>query len=135
MKRRIKLTESGLHRIVKESVKRILKEVDGYEKTMLKANDKFGDNTVLGKMRRAFNPKKAQQFDRIHDNADKSYSDAWSDMLDNQRNFPSAADPYQRPSEEDIERAKRDYKIMNKYRTGRYGKRNYGISRWERYLK
>lgn len=132
MKRVVRLTEGDLHRIVKESVKRVLNEVDGYEKTMLKANDKFGDNTVLGKMRRAFNPKKAQQFDRIHDNADKSYSDAWSDMLDNKTNFPSAADPYQRSSEEDIERAKRDYDIMHKYRVGRNGRRKYGIASYEK---
>ena len=132
MKRVVRLTEGDLHRIVRESVIKTLNEVDGYEKTMLKANDKFGDNTVLGKMRRAFNPKKAQQFDRIHDNADKSYSDAWSDMLDNQMNFPSAADPYQRPSEEDVERAKRDYDIMHKYRVGRDGRRKYGIASYEK---
>ena len=131
MKQRIRLTEGDLHRIIKESVKRVLNEVDGYEKTMLKANKRLGDG-ALGKIGRAFNPKKAQQFDRIHNNAEKSYSDAWSDMLDNKTNFPSTADPYQRSSEEDIERAKRDYDIMHKYRVGRNGRRKYGIASYEK---
>lgn len=128
----IRLTESDLHRIVKESVIRILNEVDGYEKTILKANNTLGNNTILGKLGMVFNPKKARQFDRIHDSAEERYHDAWSDELDNRDNFPSASDPYVTPSEDDIKRARKDYAIMHKYRVGRNGRRKYGLATWEK---
>ena len=124
-KKLIRLTESDLHRIVKESVNRILNEVDGYEKTMLKANPNFDKSTIRGKIGRLFNPKKAQQFDRIHNNAEETFNNAKKDYWRNRNeNLPSASDPYARPSQEDLERGYRDYNIMNKYKVGRKGLRD-----------
>lgn len=123
-KKLIRLTESDLHNIVKESVDRILNEVEGYEKTMLKANPNFDKKTIRGKIGRFFNPKKAQQFDRIHDNAEETFNNANHDYWRNRsENFPSASDPHARPSQEDLERNDRDYAIINKYKVGRNGVR------------
>jgi hypothetical protein len=125
MKRLVRLTEGDLHRIIKESVVTILNEVDGYEETMEKANNFFDNSTFGGKMRRLFSPNKAKQFDRIHNNAEERFDDAehsyWDNFYDN---FPTAADPYARPSEEDIEKLNYDRGIMKKYNLGRRGYRN-----------
>lgn len=125
MKQRIRLTESDLHRIIKESVNKILNEVEGYENTMSKANPMFNKNTLRGKVTRLLNPKKAKQFDRIHKDAEKKYMDAKHSFVDNRyKNFPSASDPYANPSQENIERLNRDHGIMGKYKVGPNGLRN-----------
>ena len=123
-KKLIRLTEGDLHRIGKESVDRILNEVEGYEKTMLKANPNFNPNTIRGKFIRALYPEKARKFDRIHDNAEETFNNANHDYWRNRsENFPSASDPHARPSQADLERNDRDYAIINKYKVGRNGVR------------
>jgi hypothetical protein len=125
MKKLVRLTESDLHRIVKESVNRILNEVEGYENTMLKANPMFNKDTLRGKVTRFLNPKKANQFDRIHNNAEKNFKDASNSYWHNRSmNFPSAFDPHANPSQEDVNNLVRDKGIMDKYKVGQNGLRN-----------
>ena len=69
MKNIIRLTESDIHRIVKESVETILTEVEGYKNTMDKAEKQFDQNTFMGRMRSRLQPKKYQQLQRIKGNA------------------------------------------------------------------
>lgn len=124
MNKVIRLTESDLHRIVKESVNKILSEVDGYEKTMAKANPSFDNGTVRGKLTRLLKPNKAKQFDRIHHDAKERFDTAKKDWYRNfEDNFPNASDPYNTPSQEDIEKLDKDGSIMRKYNLGPNGKR------------
>ena len=124
--RLIILTEEDLHNIIRESVEKILNEVDGYEDVMKRANPAFDKSTLRGKITRALRPKKAQQFDKIHAGAKEMYDDAWSDESDNSHNYPSASDPYAVPSEEDRARRAKNNGIMHKYRLNQYGRRPYG---------
>ena len=48
MEKRIRLTESDLHRIVKESVKRVLRESDGYMKWSKRVFDEFVHDILHG---------------------------------------------------------------------------------------
>jgi hypothetical protein len=72
MKKVIRLTEGDLHRIVEESVNKILMEVDGYNNTM----KKFDQNTMSGKFRRLFNPKKYKQYQKLKQQGDMMGADA-----------------------------------------------------------
>jgi len=127
----IRLTESDLHRIVKESVEIILAEVEGYQDTMTKANPVFNKNTIGGKVRRFFNPRKAKQFDRIHGDASKRFYDAERDQYNNRsESYPSAFDPRAVPDQDAIDRSEKNWAVMSKYNLGPNGFRN---SRYEDY--
>lgn len=76
MKKRITLTESKLRRVVEESVKAILNEVNGYSQTIAVADKQFNQNTIGGRIRSFFNPKKAAQYNRIKQNAKEMGAEA-----------------------------------------------------------
>lgn len=125
MEKNNKLQEEYIRKIVKESVEAVLNEVDGYEDTMIKANPVFDKSSLRGKITRFFNPKKARQFDRIHDAAQERFDNAFKDSMKNFcDNFPNASDPYAIPSKEDLQRRDKDFEIMRKYNLGRNGYRD-----------
>ena len=68
MKQKIKLTESDLHRIIKESVKQILSELDWrtYQSAAEKSM-KQSHNGDLSPQERAFNKNRSYEFDNYAD--------------------------------------------------------------------
>ena len=154
MKRRVRLTESELQQIITESVRQIISETDRYDQTMDKASRRFNQDTFLGRMRSKLFPGKAQQLQRIKNNAqdmgaratdtvnselDKMGDESWhyDDYVS-----PSYQTYYQMKHPEDtetdlIDRQRRgdrefhrDFEAelghMNKYGTGGRLKRPYG---------
>ena len=80
MKQRIRLTESELHRIVEESVNKVLNEVEGYEDTTQKAEKKFNQNTFMGRLRSKLQPKKYRQYQRIQNQGNKMGASATDEI-------------------------------------------------------
>ena len=68
MKQKIKLTESDLHRIIKESVKQVLSELDWrtYQSAAEKSM-KQSHNGDLSPQERAFNKNRSYEFDNYAD--------------------------------------------------------------------
>lgn len=63
MKQAIRLTESELKQLISESIRRVLDEVDGTKKTLQRVGDYYSG--VKGTFRRAFQPKKYAQYNRL----------------------------------------------------------------------
>ena len=84
-KNRIRMSETQLHQIIKESIQSMLDEVAGYKDTMQKAGNNFNQNTFMGRIRSKLQPQKYQQYQRIQKQGDEmgaSATDKINDTLD-----------------------------------------------------
>ena len=100
-KQRIRINERDLKKMVAESTKKILNEINGYNQTMQNAGNKFNQNTFMGRVRSKINPQKYQQYQRIQQNAGQmganatdTLNTAYDNMGDATVNFDHTAPDY-----------------------------------------
>lgn len=98
---KIRINERDLKKMVAESTKKILNEINGYNQTMQNAGNKFNQNTFMGRVRSKINPQKYQQYQRIQQNAGQmganatdTLNTAYDNMGDATVNFDYTAPDY-----------------------------------------